>query len=203
MEPDLDQAVVRAKTLATLAHRGQEDRFGAPFIEHPRRVVGYLPEVLDVLKGELPFEIDVVALSTLETIAWLHNTLEWTWVTEDILRQMFDSIVVGAVVRLTRGYFSTDNPLYEERRGFEVGSEYYRLVAGDPWARVVEVADMLDHTEPKQMMTLSPEERLSATKEGWVSAQTLGVEEFVNRYNAARWQAYNLAYPGRHSADPE
>lgn len=201
LEPDLDQAVNRAKTFATLAHHGQKDNItGGPYIEHPHRVVGYLPDVLEGLGPELPFEPDVVALATLETVTWLHNVLEWTWATEDILRQMFDSIVVGAVVRLTRGYFATDNQVYEERKNLPAGSEYYRLVNADPWARVVEVADMLDHTEPVRMMSLSPADRLASTKEGWISATALGVEEFVGQYNATRWAAYGQQYPGRHAA---
>ena len=62
----------RAISIAVEAHRGQKDRYGAPYILHPLRVMGRL---------EAPTE---------QTVAILHNVVEDTdWTFEDLQREGF------------------------------------------------------------------------------------------------------------------
>ena len=58
--------LARAKLLATRAHRGQRQPTGEPLIAHVRRVAAATPE-------------------SARPVAWLHEILEWTSVSEEKL----------------------------------------------------------------------------------------------------------------------
>ncbi len=204
LEPDIDSVVERAQMFARLAHWGQTDKVGVPYIEHPRRCIGYLPVVLEHFGEQVHIPVDVHSMATLEAILWLHDTIEdCDWVTESVLSTHFDSIIIGAVTRMTRGYFSTDNALYEEMHGLPKGSEYYRIVAGDPWSRIAKICDLLDNTDPERSMRLSQDNRLRLQNKYWIAADALDARDFINGFNAERWQAYNTTHPGRHASSPE
>jgi (p)ppGpp synthase/HD superfamily hydrolase len=104
-----------AEAIATLAHAGQVDKAGVPYIEHPRAVAGILestghgPEVLQA--------------------GWLHDVVEDTGVTLDDLRRAgFSETVVSAVDAVTR-------------RGGELYTDLIERAAAHPVGRVVKLAD--------------------------------------------------------------
>lgn len=80
MEMDI---VKVAELVATMAHRGQVDKSGVPYIEHPRTVASYLTT---------PEE---------KAVGFLHDTLEDTFLTEEELRPVFGDNITDAVVALT------------------------------------------------------------------------------------------------------
>ncbi len=73
-----------AQRMATLAHRGQVDRQGAPYIAHVEYVARN------------------VATSAQRTVAWLHDVVEDTDVTLEQLAVVFPAQVVNAVDAITR-----------------------------------------------------------------------------------------------------
>lgn len=103
--------VAKAFTVARLAHQGQKDKAGAPYILHPVRVA-------IACKG-----------SVRKTVALLHDVIEDTDITEkDLLDKGFPEEVVTAVVRLTCG----------DKEGFE---EYLQRISQDPIALDVKIED--------------------------------------------------------------
>jgi (p)ppGpp synthase/HD superfamily hydrolase len=74
----------QAKAIAKVAHSGQTDREGRPFIHHPEKIA-------DMVVGEAA-----------KTVAWLHDVLAETDYTAVELRQFFPEDVVRAIIALTR-----------------------------------------------------------------------------------------------------
>ena len=73
-----------ALAVAQIAHRGQKDKAGAPYIEHLGRVAGRLTSDKD------------------KTIAYLHDILEDTCLTRTDLAGLFPEEIVAAVQLLSR-----------------------------------------------------------------------------------------------------
>lgn len=73
-----------ADLIASMAHRGQVDKAGEPYINHPRAVASKVETA----------EEKIVAL--------LHDTLEDTYLTEDVLSPVFGENIMDAVVTMTR-----------------------------------------------------------------------------------------------------
>ena len=121
--------VTTAEQLATRAHTGQTDKAGRAYIDHPRRVAARVLDTTD--------HPDAVA------VAWLHDVVEDTPVTLDRLRDLgFTEPVIAAVDALTR------RP--------DEGDAYYRRVAADELARIVELADIWDNSHPHRTSLLAP-----------------------------------------------
>lgn len=81
-----------AEAIATAAHRGQFDKAGVPYIEHPRAVAAMVARRTD------PRDADVAAQA-----AWLHDVVEDTSVTlEDLAAAGFEGAVISAVDSVTR-----------------------------------------------------------------------------------------------------
>ena len=114
---DADELVRLAEEVARTAHAGQFRRDGVrPYVVHPEAVASRVGD-------------DPQALA----VAWLHDVLEDTAVTEDDLRaDGFPAAVVDAVAALTK------------REGVSYDA-YLRGVAALPLARAVKVADMLSN----------------------------------------------------------
>lgn len=134
-----------ARELASTAHARQVDKAGAPYIEHPRRVAARVAG--DELAGAQVRDELAVAVA----VAWLHDVVEDTDVTAEVLRAAFPEEVVAAVLALTR----------------RVGEEldvYYARVAANPLALRVKRADIADNTDPARTaaLTTSTRERLAA-----------------------------------------
>ncbi|MBC7442951.1 MAG: hypothetical protein H7311_10620 [Ramlibacter sp.] len=107
-----------AQSIAMDAHRGQVDKLGADYIDHPRRVAERLTDPLE------------------QATAWLHDVLEDTDVTRhDLLARGIPGGVVTAVVLLTR----TDAVSSDD---------YYAAIRENPIALAVKRADIADNTVP-------------------------------------------------------
>ena len=107
----------KAKLFATLAHEGQVDKSGAPYIEHPARVAQAVQDHGDVAVAA----------------AWLHDVVEDCSVSPADLRAAgFDQEVVDAVEVLTH-------------RKNEPRVDYYARVKTNPVALIVKRADVKDN----------------------------------------------------------
>lgn len=113
----------RAITLANIAHNGQLDKAGLPYILHPLRVMHA------VWDGRSE-NVEMVA-------AVLHDVLEDTDVDEVALRIKFSDEVCNAVVALTRN----EGESYRE---------YVKRCALNPIARKVKLADIADNMIPSR-----------------------------------------------------
>lgn len=131
-----------ARALATVAHAGQVDKVGEPYIKHPARIAwhirkeGYSDEV--------------------EAVAWLHDVVEDTPITLSDLRDVygFAPAVVEAVDAITK------------RKG-EKFEAYYERVKANPVALVVKWHDVADNADPARLAKVAPDtrERLRAKYE--------------------------------------
>ena len=108
----------RAVMIAAEAHLGQHDKGGAPYIEHPLRLM---------LRAQSPEE---------KMVAVLHDVIEDSACTlETIAREGFSPQVVGALDRLTR-------------RPAETYEGFIERVAEDPLARRVKLLGLEDNMGP-------------------------------------------------------
>lgn len=131
MESSITQA---AQRIATVAHTGQVDKAGRPYITHPARVA-----------ARVAGDDHAVA------VAWLHDVVEDTTVTLTDLGEQFPAEVVAAVDALTR-------------RDGEEPAEYYARVRRIPLALTVKLADLADNSDPQRLARLddATRERLVA-----------------------------------------
>lgn len=126
---DVDAAaqVALAKGIAFAAHRGQLDRIGAEYIDHPGRVAE---------------RFDALTEPVLVAAAWLHDVLEDTAVTaQNLLEAGVQPEVVEVVQLLTRTPDVADD-------------EYYARIGRHPAARRVKLADLDDNTAPWRVRRL-------------------------------------------------
>jgi len=130
--------VVRARLLSRLAHIGQKDKSGAPYYTHPARVA-------EIVSRRYAYN-DARQVNIEVASAYLHDTLEDTWVKPWLLRLLFPKVVVQTVQDLTRGKG-------EER------NVYLARVKKNPWAVPVKFADMEDNTAPERLALLPYETR--------------------------------------------
>jgi len=114
-----------AERIAREAHLDQVDKSGEPYIGHPQRVAARV-------QGDVP-----------KAVAWLHDVLEDTDLTESDLRDSvgFPDHIVDAVVALTH----LPN---------EPNLVYWHRVRVNQIARVVKRADIADNTDPQRMALL-------------------------------------------------
>lgn len=126
-QPQMD-IVKEAEELAYAAHNLQERRGGEPYIEHPKRIVERLEKTF---RGEISDERLDLILAT----AWLHDSIEDSWVTKEFLEDNgFDWLVIDAVVRLTHN-----------KKLHEAYVDYIRRVAQDRIATIVKTFDIVDN----------------------------------------------------------
>lgn len=117
----------RAEAIATILHRGQADKAGDDYIEHPRRVASHF---------------DPESEPTEHAVAWLHDTIEDCDVLPQDLREAgMPDAVVDVVILLTR-------------RGGIPADDYYRAIRRDPVALRVKLADIADNTDPARAARL-------------------------------------------------
>ncbi|WP_229276233.1 hypothetical protein [Agromyces kandeliae] len=119
--------VALAKGIAFAAHRGQLDKSGTPYIDHPGRIAERFDPVTDPIAA---------------AAAWLHDVLEDTPITS---RELFEAgvllEVVGVVELLTRRPEITPD-------------EYYARIRRHPVALRVKLADIDDNTAPWRLRRL-------------------------------------------------
>ncbi len=105
------KAIDLARALAKYAHEGQVDKSGKPYFSHPETVANSV---------EKPEE---------KIVAYLHDTIEDTFVTEEVIRTLFGDEIADAVLSVTK------------REG-EDYMDFVRRAKANPIGRVVKTADI-------------------------------------------------------------
>lgn len=119
--------------IASKAHEGQKDLAGVDYVLHLYRIADNFSDY------------------TLKTVAILHDILEDTWVTEDLLRKLFPKEICDAVVALTRGI----NESYQE---------YIRRLSCNYFARKVKIEDLADNLDLSRLPEITDEDLNRAKK---------------------------------------
>lgn len=127
-EPDVE---ARAQALATMAHAGQVDLAGQPYIGHPARVAARCSS------------------SSARIVAWLHDVVEDTPVTLDEVEALFGPEIRAAVDALT-----IRRPRRGEPGAKEGLAEYLARVKVNPIALEVKRADIADNSVPARCAAL-------------------------------------------------
>ena len=131
--------VLKAKPIAILAHDGQVDKGGAPYIGHPYRVADKIAALARFSK------LNETQLEAAREAAWLHDVIEDAGVTENELREAgISELAIEVIELLTR---DKHNP---ERSG----DTYYRNIKDHPVARVVKIADIADNSNHSRKETM-------------------------------------------------
>lgn len=142
-----EEQIQVAKAIAHIAHRGQTDKAGNPYIGHPARVAERVS-----MYGPL-------AIST----AWLHDVLEDTDITKDDLRAAgVDYRVINFVELLT----GSDGQKPED---------YYDGIKGT--ARTVKLADIADNTSPDRLALLDDATIVRLTRKYAKARKLLGATD--------------------------
>lgn len=116
----------KAIRIAVEAHRGQKDRYGAPYILHPLRVMN---------RVETDHE---------KIVALLHDVVEdSSWTLEDLEREGFPKSITSAVDSLTK----REGEPYEKLVG---------RAARNPLARRVKLADLEDNLDARRLTHFKP-----------------------------------------------
>ena len=129
----------RAIGIAVKAHRGQTDRYGAPYILHPLRVMNRLDSPVEKIVGIL------------------HDVVEDTdWTFQDLAEAGFTERVIEALKCVTKKEG-------EDYHDFVVRS------ASDPLARKVKIADLEDNMDLRRAPEASPKdtERFAKYLKAW------------------------------------
>jgi guanosine-3',5'-bis(diphosphate) 3'-pyrophosphohydrolase len=130
MMANLEDAIL----LASVAHRGQKDKAGAPYILHPLRVMFHLENHAD----------DATRIA-----AVLHDVIEDTPVSAEQLRERgFANEAVEAVEFLTK--------LPEEENDYEA---FINRAAKNPIARRVKIADLKDNMDESRIASPTEKDR--------------------------------------------
>lgn len=126
---DNSDLVQIADAIAVEAHRGQTDKLGVDYIEHPRAVSRRVD-------AERP---DLVAA------ALLHDVIEDSEFTAaDLLDRGIPQSVIDVVHKVTR-------------RDDQSPDDYYVEISRDPDATAVKLADLGENTDPRRMGQLPSE----------------------------------------------
>ena len=128
--------IENARALAAECHSDLTDKYGNPYMEHLERVADRVREM------EYDFVDETSEIEMYVATAYLHDIVEDTDITREILVQAFPVDVVTAIFKLTR------------KKGMTYAEYIEELISGDlAWttglagkiARVVKLADLLDH----------------------------------------------------------
>lgn len=162
MSHESKERVRQAMYLAHAAHFGATDKSGMPYIGHVSRVASNF----QVRWVEAGHEMGTEDYYEGLTAAWLHDTVEDTWVTYEILREMgFSERVVELVDALTF------------RSGEETRSAYYaRIVKAGPVAVMVKAGDQDDNTDPSRTEALVEPDKSRLAKKYEDGYRMLGVK---------------------------
>ena len=117
---DYEALLKKAEDIATVAHKGQFDRCGVEYINHPRTIASYVDNPKEKI------------------VAWLHDTIEDTDITEADLRPVFGDEITDAVVALTK----TEGEDY---------FDYISRVIKNPLSARVKIADLTHNMKPDRI----------------------------------------------------
>jgi hypothetical protein len=141
--------VALAKGIAFVAHRGQYDRSGAPYIDHPGRIAERFDPATEPVEA---------------AAAWLHDVLEDTAVTaQELLEAGVRPEIVEVAELLTRTPDVTPD-------------EYYARIRRDPVARRVKLADIDDNTAPWRLRRLDYDTQLRLAQKYRYARHALGAD---------------------------
>lgn len=125
-----------AERLARIAHQGQVDKIGRAYIHHPRTVAALTAEAA-FQRGWSATRMDIAI-----DVAWLHDVLEDTRVTAEMMRVLgVPEVTLEHVETLTR------------RKGVSA-EDYYDRIKGDPITLLVKEMDIHHNTDPLRMRVL-------------------------------------------------
>lgn len=120
-----------AEWFAAAAHAAVNQRrkyTNDPYIVHPRAVAKIVQEVPKIVTWEMV------------AVAWLHDTVEDTKVTHELIREYFGVVVSDGVRDLT----NVDPSFGNRATRFE--ANLYRLSGAPSWAQTIKLADLYDNT---------------------------------------------------------
>ena len=124
----------KARILAAEYHDGMTDKYGNPYMEHLERVADRVWEM------EYDFVDETSEIKGYVATAYLHDIVEDTKITRADLVEAFPADVVTAIFKLTRKKGMTYAEYIEE-----LMSRGNALILSGKIARVVKLADLLDH----------------------------------------------------------
>lgn len=154
----MNHPITAANELIEVAHAGQVDKAGLPYVGHLRRVASY------VVSG------DKLAIAT----ALLHDTLEDTSLTAaDLADHGIPVPVIEAVELLTR-------------RSNQPPEDYYRTIRRNPLAQEVKLADLADNSDPARLDQLPDATRARLRRKYSAAYRALGVDEVDGQRRRAR-----------------
>ena len=135
-----------AIAIARKAHRGQKDKLGSDYIDHPLRVLRNLRSNPNFLK------LSPAEREDAEIAAILHDVIEDSgkngserFNREDLMTQGFSPRSIELVALLTRSKAIPDH-------------DYYQAIANNPLAKLVKLADIADNRNVHRVAKLSPED---------------------------------------------
>lgn len=141
------EQVALARGIAFIAHRGQLDRNGAPYIDHPGRIAERFDPATEPVEA---------------AAAWLHDVLEDTPVTAE---ELFEAGILPHVIEVVR--LLTRTP--------EVSAdEYYARLRGHEVARRVKLADIDDNTARWRLRRLDYDTQVRLVEKYRVARRALG-----------------------------
>lgn len=108
--------VEKARAFALRAHDGFVDKAGKPYAGHLERVASRLADRPDAA-----------------VVAWLHDTVEDTGVTLDVIARVFGNDTAAAVEAVTH-------------RSGEDYMDYVKRAGDHPVARLVKISDLIDNS---------------------------------------------------------
>ncbi len=129
----------KAIGIAVTAHRGQKDRYGAPYILHPLRVMNRLETVAE------------------KTVAVLHDVVEDTdWTFEALAKEGFGEPILSALRCVTK----IEGEPYEQ---------FVERSGSNPLARRVKLADLEDNMDARRFEQVKEADcaRLEKYRKAW------------------------------------
>ena len=128
-EQRVEEGSEEALQFATQAHAGQTRSGGDPYISHPVRVANHIKQFKKSHN-----------LDALLSAAYLHDTIEDTDTTQEILHDLFGGLVASLVKELT------SDPVQIKKMG-KAAYLSHKMAAMSSYALVIKLADRLDNVK--------------------------------------------------------